>query len=501
MNKIMNWDRSDYQQITSVEVKNNSLLVEFEDGSRVDLELNSVLPPYANNADWNLMQFNPYEIIIPTSLGETEIPWSTIRLLSDADFAAHWARRAEVQAKDIGIRIKELRKSRNLTSKEVAERAGISPQSLSRIEKGYHDVVFTTLRKILAAMGCSLQDLASIQVTSPSFSFLFKRLETVGIKKEWLIDRILPNELLSSITNADLEIGAVIGEITNNLSKIYHWSPEQVIGTDPLVLNYSSIYPAKFKTGSKIQEKQTIAYAMYAHYLSLLVINATEHLTIRPIPNDIDTIRYQIAQDYGPITFTNVLNYVWDHGIPVIPLADTGTFHGACWKMSDRYSVVLKQVTRYQGRWLFDLAHELGHILQHLSEEQSSIIETDEISPFNESDEEWEASEFASNLLFGRDVEKLAELCVEVAQNKVEKLKSAVIQVAANEHVPIDILANYMAFRLNKTNNINWWGAANNLQITETSPWLISKQMLLKNIRRSNLSEEDFYMLLRALDE
>jgi hypothetical protein len=39
-------------------------------------------------------------------------------------------------------------------------RAGIHPQSLSRIEHGQHDVVFTTLRRVLAAMGCSLRDLA-----------------------------------------------------------------------------------------------------------------------------------------------------------------------------------------------------------------------------------------------------------------------------------------------------------------------------------------------------
>ena len=447
MNKIMKWEKPNYQHITSVIVIKDNLLVEFEDGSKVALGLDSVLPHTANDANWELMQFNLYEIIVPTTLGETEIPWSTIRLLSDPDFAAHWAKRAEVQAKDIGIRLRELRKSRNLTSKEVAERAGFSPQSLSRIENGYHDVVFTTLRKILAAMGCSLQDLASVQIASPSLGFLLKRLETVGIKKEWLVDRILPNELISSATNADTDQSKVISEITNNLSKIFHWSPEQVLGTDPLVLNFLSIYPAKFKTGVRIREKQTTAYAMYAHYISLLVLRATEHLNLNPIPNDVDKIRFQIAQDYGPITFTNVLNYVWDHGIPVIPLADTGTFHGACWKTSDRYSIVLKQVTKYQGRWLFDMAHELGHILLHLSENQSSIIEIDEISPFHESDEEWEASEFASNLLFGRDVEKLAELCVDVAQNKVEKLKSAVIQVAANEHVPVDLLANYIAFR------------------------------------------------------
>lgn len=498
MNK--KWDNPDYQRITSVRVKQDDLLVEFQDGSIANLELASVLPPNAHDATWNYMQFNPYEIIVPTTLGETEIPWSTIRLLTDSDFAAYWAQRAEEQAKDIGHRIRELRKGRNLTSKEVAERAGISPQSLSRIEKGHHDVVFTTLRKILAAMGCTLKDLASVKVISPSFSSIFNRLETVGIKKEWLITRILPKDLVSSVDNDEIDQNTLLDEAIHNITKIYRWTPEQILGSEPLILDYSSFNSARFKSSARIQENQASAYALYAHYISLLAIQSTDHTKIQSLHKDPREIRHQITQSYGHLNFANVLRYVWDLGIPVVPLLDSGTFHGACWKMSGRFAIVLKQVTRYQGRWLFDLAHEFGHVTKHLSEDQSSVIEVEEISPFYDSDEEWEASKFASDLLFGRDVENLAELCVDLANNKVENLKSAVIQVAANEHVPVDILANYIAFRLYKTNSINWWGAANNLQITEPSPWIIAKQMLLERIRPELINSEDYNLLLRAIE-
>lgn len=40
----------------------------------------------------------------------------------------------------------------------------ITPQSLSRIEHGHHDVAFQTLSRILAAMGCNLRDLADMQL-------------------------------------------------------------------------------------------------------------------------------------------------------------------------------------------------------------------------------------------------------------------------------------------------------------------------------------------------
>ena len=154
------WDTRAYQRIASVEHDGSKLVVGFEDGSRVSLDARRVLPADASHVEWGALTFDPYEVVVPTAGGQVEVPWSTIRLLTDREYAAHLAAAAEEQGRQIGLRLKELRESRHLTSKEVAERAGITPQSLSRIEHGRHDVVFTTLRRILAAMGCSLADLA-----------------------------------------------------------------------------------------------------------------------------------------------------------------------------------------------------------------------------------------------------------------------------------------------------------------------------------------------------
>jgi DNA-binding Xre family transcriptional regulator len=166
MNAAPKWKEPRYQRIVSVERCGDQLLVRFEDDARVSIEAQRVLPPETRDVDWDSITFNPYEIIVPTIGGQVEVPWSTVRALTDGEYGAHLASAAEEQARQIGRRIKALRKSRKLTSKELAERAGITPQSLSRIEHGRHDVVFTTLQRILAAMGCSLKDLA----TEPSGS-------------------------------------------------------------------------------------------------------------------------------------------------------------------------------------------------------------------------------------------------------------------------------------------------------------------------------------------
>ena len=68
---------------------------------------------------------------------------------------------AAEQARTIGSKIRELRQARGLTARELAARTGITPQSVYRIEHGKHDVVLTTLGKILAAMGYTYRDLVT----------------------------------------------------------------------------------------------------------------------------------------------------------------------------------------------------------------------------------------------------------------------------------------------------------------------------------------------------
>jgi DNA-binding Xre family transcriptional regulator len=159
MSTATKWGTREYQNMVSVERCDNQLRVLFKDGSSVAVDATRLLPSEAHGVDWSGLSFTPFEITVPTAAGEVEIPWSTIRALTDKDYSAHLAAAAEEQARKVGQRLRELRERRNLTGKEVAERAGITPQSLSRIEHGRHDVVYTTLQRILAAMGCSLKDL------------------------------------------------------------------------------------------------------------------------------------------------------------------------------------------------------------------------------------------------------------------------------------------------------------------------------------------------------
>jgi DNA-binding XRE family transcriptional regulator len=156
------WDTLPYQRIAHARwCPPMTIEVEFEDGATVQVDGTRLLPPETRTPIWERLSWSPYELAIPTVDDVTIIPSNRVRLLTDHEYAAHWARMAEQQARKVGERIRALRKARGLTGKELAKRAGIAPQSLSRIEHGQHDVVLTTLQALLAAMGCELRDLAT----------------------------------------------------------------------------------------------------------------------------------------------------------------------------------------------------------------------------------------------------------------------------------------------------------------------------------------------------
>ena len=65
----------------------------------------------------------------------------------------------------LGQRLRELRRRRGETLVETAERAGISPQYLSEIERGLKDPSSEVLAAVAGALGATLIDLTA-QVTS-----------------------------------------------------------------------------------------------------------------------------------------------------------------------------------------------------------------------------------------------------------------------------------------------------------------------------------------------
>lgn len=507
MSTTTKWNTREYQRIASVTYLDGALRVHFEDGSEVMIDARRVLPPDTSPVRWETLDYDPYEITVSTIDNENvEIPWSTLRVLTDDAYSSHLAHAAEEQARQIGLRIKELRKGRRLSSKELAERAGITPQSLSRIENGRHDVVYTTLQRLLAAMGYSLWDLAATSSGHATTPKLLRRLAEVGIDREFIHRRLLPDRFRTAppINNGMESDEGVVQAIAEAVSRIFGWSVSRIVGNEPLILDTSLIPSARFKVRGRINELRATAYTFYAHYLALLVLRATSSLKARPLPGDPAIFREAVLAEYGSLDLESLLKFTWDHGIPVVPLRDPGAFHGACWRVDDRNVIVLKQVTDSQARWAHDLLHAGKHVANHLDDQRTAVVEGEEIPLVPKSDmtsaEEREASAFATSVLLDGRAEVFTQQTVKLAGQAAERLKSAVQQVATTERVPVDALANYLAARLS-SEGLNWWGAASNLQVTNPSPWVIARDILLSHLTLDDLNEQDRELLLQALGD
>jgi len=65
-------------------------------------------------------------------------------------------------AKRLGARIKALRKSRGLSQEQLAEKTGITPKYLSRLEVGQQNPSIETLAKLTEALDVELWELCDV---------------------------------------------------------------------------------------------------------------------------------------------------------------------------------------------------------------------------------------------------------------------------------------------------------------------------------------------------
>ena len=355
------------------------------------------------------------------------------------------------------------------TQEQLAERVGVKSQQIQRYEAtDYRSASLQRVAEVIQALGVKAPD----DIFQPSGTFslqvMLQRLKSVGLEEGLVMQRLLPKApgILSADESEGEEGGSVAMEAAEWIHRIYGWTPSLLFGSQPLTLSAAAGATARFKLPARVREAGLEAYVLYAHYLALLVLEATRHLAVNQLLQDPAEVRKRIISGYGELTFDATLKYTWSLGIPVLALNDPGAFYGACWRINGRNVIVLKQRTRSVARWLNDLLHEYFHAANSPDLEEHPVIEEEEMSPTRrQSKEELAASRFAGDVMLDGRAEELAERCVEAAKGSVERLKSAVTRVAKQEGVAVDALANYMAFRLS-LQNINWWGGSSQSPVT-----------------------------------
>jgi hypothetical protein len=313
------------------------------------------------------------------------------------------------------------------------------------------------------------------------------QLQRAGLDTAFIDRRLVPPE-----KEAMDGMGEVL-DLAARMHRIYGWSPSAVLAGEPLEVQMPVAVGFKLPKGAN--EPRLRAYTVYAHYIAQLALQATSHLRVQPIPTPADAFRAALLQQFERVDFESILDYAWELGITVIPLADPGAFHAVVWRTVGRTAIVLKQQARTPSRWAFDLLHEIQHASEDPNESEYVVVD-DESSRSDEA--EVAANGFAGDVLLDGRAEELAADCVKAANGRLEFLKAVVPRVAHRNKVQTADLANFLAFRLSLQGE-NWWGAATNLQQGGTDPWETARDLFLKRADLVALNPLDRGLLTQAL--
>ena len=357
------------------------------------------------------------------------------------------------------------------------------------------------IQQVARAIGVGVRKELLMPLAPTNFNALLTKLAQAGLDNDFLTSKLLPTTDIARLDGSagPADEARLIAHTADVASRVFGWTKKELFAPAALAPPRYAAAEARFKIPARRRRRATNLYAAYANYLAVVVLKACEALPRSPIPADVDAFRAALLGRYGTINLRNTVCFAWDLGVPVLPLRDRGTFHGACWRYGFRNVVVLKQNSRHLSRWLFDLPHELFHASQHPEQETLEVIEADATAlERTNSEEEIAASQFAGDILLEGRAEEIAQASVDQARGSVERLKGVVPDVARRFGVDTGALANYLAFRLS-WQNINWWGAAANLQQDDENPWQVARDVFLERFSFDVLSDLDRQLLQRAL--
>lgn len=395
-----------------------------------------------------------------------------------------------------------------LTQRDLAVRLGLQEQAIQRYEASdYSGASLDRLAKIADAIGVELFGVMSLSSTKPNPKHFFQQLKEIGLDRQTILHRLLPPRVASALASPPKEKEFVAGalfEAAAYIERIFKIDASELFGDEPIRLNPAIAGGARFKrrkTGARAI-KTNEGYAVFAHYLALLTLQATAGVQRKTLPATAKEWRSALIKAFGSLDFEHVVRFLWSSGIPVLPLRDTGYFHGACWRTGGREVIVLKQRSQSEDRWVFDALHEAGHIVDEPSGKSFAVIE-DEVPSTTDPAEE-RATHFAADIVLKGKADTLAESAVELANGDIRYLERAAERVAQEANVPVGALANYLAFRMSKetahdARPINWWGTAERLQRKGDDPWRIARNIFLENVDLGQLNDSDRALMIRAL--
>ena len=401
---------------------------------------------------------------------------------------------------ELPLMLMKARIARGVTHKELACRLGVKEQQVQRWESNdFAGASLDNLNSIANALGVVFTQRLYVPKKGVTAKAFLEFLSQVGLPTDFLLRRIVPDQVADAFRGGTASLKEIV-QTAVTVAMVFALKTKDLVDLRAPNFSFPLVAATKFKLPSRLNKQAVTGYTVYAHYLAALVAQCAEHKQTREFPTSAHNFFTAVTADDNPMSLDGVIRFLWNCGIAVLPLADAGGFHGAVWKISGRYVMVLKQSTPLESRWLYDALHESGHIKNGDVTEDVALIEDQEIAPDSSIPEEEAANEWAEDTLFDSRSEEIEEACTRACRGHLPALKAALPQVAKDFNINIGALANHMAYRLAQQRE-NWWGAAHNLQERGRAPIDITRDILLENTNLFRLSDFDRALLERALND
>jgi transcriptional regulator with XRE-family HTH domain len=401
---------------------------------------------------------------------------------------------------ELPILLVKARIARGMTHKELAELLQVKEQQVQRWESNdFAGASLDNLKAIASALGVVFTQRLFLPRQDISPAKFLSFIDSVGLQRDFILRRVLPETLADSF-RAGTATMKEVATFASTVARVFGLRMAELVELKVPRLDFTIVATTRFKLPARHNAKAVNGYTIYAHYLAGLVVSCVNSDATQTLPKCPREFYHAVTGPETPLSFERVVRFLWDCGVVVLPLSDAGVFHGAVWKISDRFVIVVKQTTPLESRWLYDALHEVGHIGNGDVNDTSSFIEDEEISPQSSNKEEEAANEWAENAIFDGKSDDIEEAATDACKEQLRRLKAVLPSVAARFNVNLGCLANHMAYRLGEQGE-DWWGAAQNLQSGGRLPFETARSVLLENVNLFCLNDFDRELLQRALRE
>lgn len=437
------WEQPGYSDITVARVLDDDLDVVFANGDHARVPLSSLEFGMRTNVPSTIID-DGLAIRLGEGADAIEISWVRLRSVLDPAYAQHLAELDTEESRRLGRRLRALREDRGLSLDRLAKKVGMSVGHLSNVERGDYPISLTKLRTLLRAMDARLADIARPKALDVSVNTLIRRAVQAGV----------PQDLAAALTAAIPR-----SFVPAFLADTFAWAKEALLSGVPETSPLSGAVQFKVPNGQQPTESPLVHLGFSVARLARTAFAVPPY---RPIPANPSIIRQEAVDAHGQITLPSLLDWTWRRGIPVLPMSGSGAFAAAVLEVDHAPTIIIKESRRLAVIWLFDLAHELGHLA--LGHVHHGLIDVNLFAEPSISDrDEQAANDFALELLLPSYKALLDDIRADARGDGV-RFKFAVERVATRARVTPGVLGMAAAFALPEIGRPqDRWGSATNL--------------------------------------